>query len=93
MRPELAGAPLWFALFLALFPHVASAAPADAQTAEALFQSAKEAMARGDVPVACARFAESVRLDPAVGGLLNLADCETPPRWAGVGARASSGSA
>jgi hypothetical protein len=77
LRPAFARAPLWSALFVTLFPRVASAAPADAQTAEALFQSAKEAMAHGDVPVACARFAESVRLDPAVGGLLNLADCET----------------
>jgi hypothetical protein len=54
----------------------AAAAPEDAQTAEALFQSAKEAMTRGDLADACARFAESVRLDPAAGGFLNLADCE-----------------
>lgn len=48
----------------------------DAQTAEALFQSGKEALARGELQVACARFAESLRLDPAVGTTLNLAECE-----------------
>jgi len=54
----------------------AGAAPQNAQTAEALFQSGKEAIARGDLASACARFGESVRLDPAPGGFLNLADCE-----------------
>jgi len=53
-----------------------AAASGDAQTAEALFQSGKEAMARGDLAVACARFSESVSIDPAAGSLLNLADCE-----------------
>src|SRR5207237_8111869 len=33
-------------------------------------------MARGDLTTACARFSESVRLDPAAGSFLNLADCE-----------------
>jgi hypothetical protein len=66
---------LLFAVVVAL-PRGAGAAPQDAQTAEALFQSGKEAMARGDLANACARFAESVRLDPAAGGFLNLADCE-----------------
>lgn len=33
-------------------------------------------MARGETLLACARFAESERLDPAPGTLLNLADCE-----------------
>lgn len=44
--------------------------------AEALFESGHEAMSRGDYDTACARFAESNRLDPAVGSLLNLAACE-----------------
>jgi hypothetical protein len=61
---------------LVLFESSARAAPPDAQTAEALFQSGKQAMARGDLASACARFGESVRLDPAAGGFLNLADCE-----------------
>jgi hypothetical protein len=61
---------------LALLEAGVSAAPPDAQTAEALFQSGKEAMARGDLASACARFGESVRLDPAAGGFLNWAECE-----------------
>lgn len=44
--------------------------------AEALFESGHEAMSKGDYDTACARFAESNRLDPAVGSLLNLAVCE-----------------
>lgn len=48
----------------------------DAAAADALFQRGKEAMAKGDFATACAQLAESQRLDPAVGTLLNLADCE-----------------
>lgn len=44
--------------------------------AEALFESGHEAMTAGDYDTACSRFAESNRLDPAVGSLLNLAACE-----------------
>jgi len=49
---------------------------ARAATAEALFESGHEAMSQGNYDTACARFAESNRLDPAVGSLLNLAACE-----------------
>ncbi|WP_394839412.1 hypothetical protein LVJ94_21230 [Pendulispora rubella] len=52
------------------------AAPRDSSAAEALFQSARQALAHGDVDTACERFAESERLDPAPGTLINLADCE-----------------
>src|SRR5215472_8294419 len=48
-----------------------------AATADSLFRSAKEAAALGDLMTACAQFAESQRLDPAIGTLLNLADCES----------------
>ena len=48
----------------------------DPSAAEALFRSAREAMARGDFAAACSRFAESHRLDPAPGTLLNVAQCE-----------------
>jgi hypothetical protein len=44
--------------------------------AEALFEEGRSALARGDLELACARFRESNRLDPAVGTVLNLADCE-----------------
>jgi len=53
-----------------------------AAKAEALFRNAKDADARGDLTMACAGFAESQRLDPAVGTLLNLADCEARSGWA-----------
>ena len=52
------------------------AEPRDIASADALFRSAKEAMARGDVAAACVQLGESQRLDPQVGTLLNLADCE-----------------
>ncbi|WP_394850158.1 hypothetical protein LZC95_22210 [Pendulispora brunnea] len=58
------------------FTGSAWAAPRDSSAAEALFQSARQALARGDVNTACERFAESERLDPAPGTLINLADCE-----------------
>jgi hypothetical protein len=48
----------------------------DPAAAESLFRDAKAAEARGDYKAACAQFAESQRLDPAAGTLLNQADCE-----------------
>ncbi len=53
-------------------------APARAQqaAADALFDSARSAMAKGDFNAACEQFRASDKLDPAVGTELNLADCE-----------------
>src|SRR3954463_15096752 len=48
----------------------------DPAAAEVLYRSAREAAKKGDFATACAQFAESQRLDPAPGTLLNLADCE-----------------
>jgi hypothetical protein len=48
----------------------------DPVAAEALFEAGRQAMQRGDFAAACPRFAESQRLDPAAGTLINLADCE-----------------
>jgi hypothetical protein len=67
---------LVFSGCLALPLFASTGRAADAETAEALFISGREAMARGDLALACPRLAESQRLDPAVGTLLNLADCE-----------------
>jgi hypothetical protein len=44
--------------------------------AEALFDQARAAMAAGSYDIACARFHDSDKLDPAVGTRFNLADCE-----------------
>jgi hypothetical protein len=58
---------------------VLEAAPAQAQNpaaAEALFEQGRAAMAAGSYDIACARFRDSDKLDPAVGTRFNLADCE-----------------
>jgi hypothetical protein len=48
----------------------------DAAGAEALFREGRALMDSGDVTGACAKFRESNRLDPAVGTVFNIADCE-----------------
>jgi hypothetical protein len=56
---------------------VATAAPTtqDKLAAEAVFDVARQLMRDGKTAEACPKFAESYRLDPAVGVLLYLADC------------------
>jgi hypothetical protein len=55
------------------------AAPASAQDqaapAESLFDEGRKLLAVGRYPEACAKLAESEKLDPAVGTLLNLGEC------------------
>jgi hypothetical protein len=54
----------------------AGSQPANQQAiAENLFDRARDLMKNEDYPAACAAFAESERLDPALGTLLNLAVC------------------
>jgi hypothetical protein len=47
----------------------------DSAAAQALFDQGKKAMAAHDFSEACPKFEESFHLDPAMGTLLNLADC------------------
>jgi hypothetical protein len=67
-------------LILSLSFAVASSAraqtPAAPDTAEALFDRAQEHAKRGEYRAACPLYTESLRVDPQVGTLLNLADCE-----------------
>jgi len=59
-------------------PGLAHAQPAgDAAAAAAeLFQQGRQALLDGRLEVACSQLAESQRLDPKVGTLINLAQCE-----------------
>lgn len=70
LRASVAGA---FALVL--WASAARAQPIDAAAAEALFREGRSAFDSGDYPKACAKFAESQRLDPGAGTLINLAAC------------------
>lgn len=47
-----------------------------AEDAETLFREGRAAADEGNYLVACPKFEESYKLDPAPGTLLNLADCE-----------------
>jgi hypothetical protein len=64
----------WVLLSIFLAPGRALAR--DSAAAEALYRAAKELAKKGDWAKACPQFAESQRLDPAPGTLMNLADCE-----------------
>ena len=52
------------------------AARAQQAAADALFDTARASMSKGDFASACEQFRASDKLDPAVGTELNLADCE-----------------
>jgi hypothetical protein len=63
------------ALALAAPVHAQTAPSSDPAAAQALFDQGKKLMAEGKPLEACPKFAESQRLDPGVGTLLNLAAC------------------
>lgn len=79
---------LFFLAPLALLvPSVAGAQTENQAAAEALFDEARKLAKAGDYATACPKFAESQRLDGAVGTLLYLADCyeqigKTASAWA-----------
>jgi hypothetical protein len=64
---------LAFAVAIAVRPgHAQTASP---EVAESLFQSGRARLAAGEIAEACRNFAESYRLERALGTLLNLAHC------------------
>jgi len=67
---------LWsLSICLSLGAPAALADPGDAAAAEALFSEGKRLMEEGKYAEACPKLAESQRLDPGTGTLLNLATC------------------
>jgi hypothetical protein len=59
-----------------LAPGVALADDSAVAQADKLFQQGRKAAERGDYAEACLRFEDSYRLDPGVGTVVNLGDCE-----------------
>jgi hypothetical protein len=59
------------------------APPQDAALAQSLFDEARQLMIANRFDEACPKLAESHRLDPALGTLLNLAVCNEQPRQDG----------
>lgn len=68
-------------------PRLGLCQSSDSATAELLFQEALGLMAKGDFAAACPRLEQSSKLDPGVGVLLYLGDCQekqgkTATAWA-----------
>jgi len=61
---------------LLLSPALRAQDQRDPASAEALFRQGRVAADKHDFATACLKFRESNRLDPAIGTVFNLADCE-----------------
>ncbi|OQB15474.1 MAG: hypothetical protein BWY17_02085 [Deltaproteobacteria bacterium ADurb.Bin207] len=66
----------WAGVGAALVGGHVQAQERDSEVATDLFVQGREALKAGDLSQACHLFADSLRLDPAVGTALNLAECE-----------------
>ncbi|MBL9025030.1 MAG: hypothetical protein JNL21_22730 [Myxococcales bacterium] len=64
------------AVVLACSPARSEAQPRKETRGQVLFREGKEAMARGELDVACSKFQQSYDDEKALGPLLNQADCE-----------------
>jgi hypothetical protein len=75
MRYRTSALSLAIAALLVALPAAGQGVGTDPAAAAALFREGRDAVKRGDYVTAYAKLDESYRLDPAVGTLLNLADC------------------
>jgi hypothetical protein len=75
MRYRASSLSLVIAALLVSLPAAGQGVGTDPAAAAALFREGRDAAKRGDYVTACSKLDDSYRLDPAVGTLLNLADC------------------